>query len=91
MYCTVESVLHRSVPVSNHSLNKSFKMIGKYCSRISFSGFTDNAQGRFTHCSHKFFPRTILHNCSVKPSNKVDVFFSALSIQFISTDNSAKM
>ena len=28
------SVLHCSVPVSNHSLNKSFKMIGKYCSGI---------------------------------------------------------
>ena len=34
VYCTVESVLHCSVPVSNHSLNKSLKMIGKYCSGI---------------------------------------------------------
>ena len=34
MYCTVESVLHCSFPDSNHSLNKSFKMIGKYCSGI---------------------------------------------------------
>ena len=30
VHCTVESVLHCSVPVSNHSLNKSFKMIGNY-------------------------------------------------------------
>ena len=34
VYCSVESVLHCSVLVSNHLLNKSFKMIGKYCSGI---------------------------------------------------------
>ena len=34
VYRNIESVLHCSVPVSNHSLNKSFKMVGKYCSGI---------------------------------------------------------
>ena len=43
---------------------------------MSFSGLTDNGQRHFpgTHCSQ--FPRSILHNLSVKLLNKVEVFFN---------------
>ena len=79
VYCTVESVLHCSVPVSNHSLNKSLKKVrqilqwnNKYHSVVLLIMVKEILPVLIA----RIFPRSILHNLFVKPLNKVGVFFN---------------